>query len=79
MNHITDKQWTEMKRKSTLLADEDTNVAQKARLSWLQRNGVTFGGNIGMMSRWTGEQGDKDLRIPLWKKVYFRLFVRKEF
>lgn len=75
---ITDDQWDAMRHKAgagECSMPEPKPEPQPRR--WWQ--GWKLGGDVGMLSRWTGEQGKKDMAIPVWKKIYARIFIRKEF
>ena len=73
---ITNDQWEAMKREAKAgECDEPTKPAEPRK--WF--HGWALGGGVGMLSRWTGEQGTKDMSIPMWKKVYARIFLRGEF
>lgn len=71
---ITDDQWEAMKREARAEKYDDE---KPVRVPWYRR--FKIGGDIGMLSRWTGEQGKKDLQIPVWKKIYARIFIKGEF
>ena len=73
---ITDEQFNEMRSKAGVgKCDMPEPVIVPLR-KWYQ--GWKVGANIGMMSRWTGKQGKKDMKTPFWEKIYGRIFITRK-